>query len=72
VADYSRRMVTTVRVEYTLPNPTNAAEFGKAYSAAERELRGLGVDIADDTIIVEGRDEEVVLSFIRTEETSHG
>lgn len=30
------------------------------------ELKEAGVDITDDTIIVEGRDEEVVLRYLKT------
>jgi hypothetical protein len=63
VAEYSRRVVTTRRVEYFTPAPTNGAEFGKAFTAASAEAARLG-DVADDTLTVEGNDEEIVISFV--------
>lgn len=62
MAEYSRRVVTTRRVEYFVPAPTNGAEFGKAFSAASIEAATLG-DVGDDTLTVEGNDEEIVISF---------
>lgn len=62
MAEYSRRVVTTRRIEYFVPSPTNAAEFGKAMSAAWSEAATFG-DVADDTITVEGQDDEIVISF---------
>jgi hypothetical protein len=62
VAEYSRRVVTTRRIEYFLPAPTNAAEFSKAFSAAHSEAATLG-DVTDDTITVDFEDEQIVISF---------
>lgn len=63
MAVYSRRTVTTTWVEYTLPNPTNWAEFDKAAAAARNDLENAGRPIADDSVEVIGRDEEIVLRF---------
>lgn len=62
MAEYSRRVVTTRRVEYFLPSPANGAEIGKAFDAAWNEAASLG-DVADDTLTVEGNEEEIVISF---------
>lgn len=63
MAEYSRRVVHTARVEYFLPNPTNWAEVGKVYSAIKNELTGDSRADYDDTVTVEGRDDELVFSF---------
>jgi hypothetical protein len=65
VADYSWRYVTTTRVEYFLPNPTSASEFGKAYSAVARHVESCGLTMADDTVTVSGSEEEIVLWFLK-------
>lgn len=63
MAEYMRREVTTVRVEYVVPNPTNATEYAKAMASVQDELKTFGIEYFDDTVTVEGRDEEIVLSF---------
>ena len=54
------RTVTTTRREYVLPSPTNWGELGKALAAVRSEL---GDEAArwDDAVIVEARDDEIVI-----------
>lgn len=66
MAAYERREVTTVRVEFRMDSPAPAAEMGKAYAAAEREIRESGRrQVFDDTILVEARDDLVVLWYLK-------
>ena len=66
MALYERREVTTVTIEYTLPNPSPAAEMGKAYAAAEAEIKAAGLHVYDDSVMVHGRDDEIVLVVQKT------
>ncbi len=63
MAVYSRRTLAQTWVEYTLPNPTNWAEFDKAVAACRPELEAAGRPISDDVVEVIGRDEKIVLRF---------
>jgi hypothetical protein len=62
MASYSKRTVTTTRVEYVLTCPTNWVEVQKAMIAAEVEL---GEERArmDDAVTVECRDDGLVLWY---------
>jgi hypothetical protein len=68
MAVYSRREVTTTRVEYFLPSPANWAEIGKATAAINNEL---GDERArwDDAAWFEARDDEIVIWFKKSKET---
>jgi hypothetical protein len=63
MAAYSRREVTTKRVEYVLPSPTNWAEVSKAMSAVTQDLRARGVGESDDAVWVKASDDEIVFWF---------
>jgi len=68
MAEYTRREVTTVTVEYVLPSPVNWAEVRKALASVEREL---GEDARwDDAAWVEARDDEIVIRYPKSEATS--
>lgn len=71
MASYSRSTVTTTRVVYTLPSPTNWAEISKAMSACQQEL---GEERArwDDVVTVEAHDDEIHLWFTQKEEAGRG
>lgn len=67
MAAYSRREVTTVRVEYVLDSPTNWAEVDKAFASCRTDL---GEQARwDDVVRVEARDDEVVISYELSKET---
>jgi hypothetical protein len=57
MAVYSQRVRQTIRHEYVLPNPVNAAEFSKALSAAYQDAPR----VADDTVWVTHADEEIII-----------
>lgn len=61
MADYSYRTVHITRTEFFLPADTNAAEVGKAITAAyyAREQQGFKND-ADTSIQVRATDEELI------------
>lgn len=63
VAEYTRREVVTRRVEFALPNPSNATEYAKACAAARQELEAAGREIYDNTITISATDAEIVLSY---------
>jgi hypothetical protein len=69
MAAYSRREVTTVRVEYYLPSPANWAEIGKTTSAINAEL---GEERArwDDAAWFEARDDEIVIWFEKSKDVT--
>lgn len=75
MTDYGRREVTTTRVEYTIPAPAEGAGYAywgplrQAIYAIEREL---GDEAArwDDAVRIEARDDEIVLSYPRLEDSS--
>jgi hypothetical protein len=70
MAVYSRRVVTTVTVEYFLPSPVNWGEVGKATAAIRSELGE--EDAAWDTAAwFEARDDEIVIRFEKSSEVSH-
>ncbi len=62
VADFTRRTVTTTRVEYALPTPTNWAEIGKLTAAIQQEI-GDEQSGSDDVVTVDAFDEVLVFSF---------
>lgn len=62
MADFTRREVTVTRVEYVLPNPTNWAEIGKVVAAINHSAPE-SITKWDDTVTVEGRDDEIILSY---------
>ncbi len=62
MADYDRRVVTTVVVEYALKTPTNAVEISKVLSGLRQEIPD--EKIFDDTITVTATDEEIVFSYV--------
>lgn len=68
MAIYFRREVTTVHVEYVLPNPCTWAEIGKATAAINAEL-GEDAARADDAAWFEARDEEIVIRFEKSKES---
>ncbi len=61
MADWTSRIVTTVRKEYTLPSPTNWTEVGKVLAAIRSDLSAERT--YDDTVRVEARDDEIVFWF---------
>lgn len=72
MATFSRRTITIVRQEFTIPaappHGAAAAEVGKAWSVAEREYRqtyGVPDDAAlpDDALAFRPGDDEIVISF---------
>jgi hypothetical protein len=63
VAEYTRREVVTRRVEFALPNPSNAMEYAKACAAAKGELEAAGREIYDNTITITATDAEIIISF---------
>jgi hypothetical protein len=72
VADYTSRNVTTVRREYVLRRPTNWAEVGKVVAAINQELKGLGLSSSDNRVTVDANDDEIVFSYEKSCEVSHG
>jgi hypothetical protein len=69
MAEYSRREVTTVQVEYYLPSPVNWAEVGKAFAAVKQEL-GEEASQWDTAAWFEARDDEIVIRFEKSKEKS--
>jgi hypothetical protein len=67
MAEYSRREVTTVTVEYLLPSPVNWAEVGKATAAIANEL-GEEAAAWDTAAWFEARDDEIVIRFEKSKE----
>lgn len=69
MAIYERREVTTTHVEYVLPSPACWGEIGKATAAINAEL---GEERAhwDDAAWFEARDDEIVIRFEKSKETS--
>lgn len=69
MAEWTRRDVTTTRREYVLPNPTNWGAVKSVFAVLQAELG----DRAewDNTVTVEGHDDELVISYELSEEASH-
>lgn len=63
MAEFASREVHTLRVEYYLPSPSAGGELGKAWAAITANAREDGLELADDTITVEARDDEIVLWY---------
>jgi hypothetical protein len=69
MADFTRREVTTRRVEFVLPSPTNWAEVGKVLSAIHHELQPFDPENpreplpADDAVQVKAWDDEIVFWY---------
>jgi hypothetical protein len=63
MADWSYRTVVTTVKEYVLPNPTNWTQVRQVLGMLEREVPNDGRPW-DDTVTVEGRDDEMVFSYI--------
>jgi hypothetical protein len=62
VADYTTREVTTTVKEVVLPSPTNWGELGKAMAYCRAQLETTS-GVMDDTVVVEARDDEIVLWY---------
>lgn len=69
MAEWTRRDVTTTRREYVLPNPTNWGAVEGIFAVLKAELGDRGE--WDNTVTVEGRDDELVISYELPEEASH-
>lgn len=67
MADYTRHVRTTRRVEFTLRSPTNWCEVDKAFNAIKKEIPP---EMAryDDTVTVEAREDVVVISYLLEDE----
>lgn len=68
MAVFSSRKVTVTRHEWTVPVNTNAAELGKAWSAAAHAYRTYnalpeGYELSDDALWVTSDGEEIVIYF---------
>jgi len=61
MAQYYPRTKTTTVHEYVMPNPVNLAEFSKAMSYAYQEYQGGGRTLADDSIWVTHKDNEIII-----------
>lgn len=61
MADYTQRVVKTVRKEYVLRTPTNWAEVNKVLHAISKDLEGQNA--ADNTVTVDACQEPIVFSF---------
>lgn len=72
MAEYTFRDVTTVRREYALRRPTNWAEIDKVHAAIARELDDLGLSHSDNRVMVDATDDEIVWSYEKSSEVSHG
>lgn len=76
MAEYSRRVMRTTRVEFPVPAGTRGAcwvEVMKAFRAATRELvtngqLADGADPSDDAIRIRPSDDEVIVFYERTEQ----
>lgn len=68
MAVYSRREVTTVTVEYSIPSPVDMGEVDKALAAVRAEL-GEEARWADAAWF-EARDDEIVIRFEKREAAS--
>lgn len=68
MAEATRTVTTTKRYEYTMRNPVDHVEVGKALHWASRdfeEVRGRPVEFADDLWV--GGDEEKVVVYFEAE-----
>lgn len=64
MADFLRREIITKRVEYVLRSPTNVAELGKAFAAAEKSAQSYGRQVGtDDWLTVLAQDDSIVMTF---------
>jgi hypothetical protein len=64
MADYTSDSQTWTRYRWIVPTPTNIAEIGKAFSAAERAAKELEVGTSfDDWLTIEPTDEAIVMWF---------
>lgn len=63
MAEYTSRLVTTSRMEYTLPSGTTWGEVEKVLAAIQQRTKGIPEACYDDFVTVEARDDEIVFSF---------
>ena len=62
MAQFEKRIKSTTRHEYVLPNPANHAEIGKALGYAYQEYKdGTGKDIYDDSVWITHSDDEIII-----------
>lgn len=72
MAEFTSRDVTTVRREFALRRPTNWVEIDKVSAAINQELIELGVSLSDDRVTVDANDDEIVFSYEKSREVTHG
>ncbi len=64
MATFSSRVVTVNRYEWSIPLPTNPAEYAKALTAAAHAAAAHGINTSyDDWCILTADDEHLVISF---------